>query len=252
MFKALVFAGTTEGRQLAEFCAESHIDVDFSVASERGGEIISAVSDKFGIFIGKKNSAEIKELISRENYGIVFDATHPYAVEVSKNISKACSELNVELFRVMREKSTEKFGLYVKDHEELITLLNGSDKPILSTLGSKEAAIFRRVKNFRERVWLRILPDEKAIEYCLECGLRWEQIITGCGPFSVEENLRDLRASNAGFLITKDSGKIGGYPEKTASAKELGVTLVTIDRPDENGISLADAVRVIRERSGKT
>ena len=45
MFKLLIFGGTTEGRQLAEYCAENGINADVSVATEYGASLLPAGVD---------------------------------------------------------------------------------------------------------------------------------------------------------------------------------------------------------------
>ena len=46
-------------------------------------------------------------------------------------------------------------------------------------------------------------------------------------------NLATLRYANADFLVTKASGKNGGYDEKCEAALAAGVHLVVIGRPKE-------------------
>ncbi len=76
----------------------------------------------------------------------------------------------------------------------------------------------------------------------------------GCrGPFSVEENRRQLRAFGIGVLVTKDSGQAGGTAEKLQAAQAEGCRVVVVRRPAQENErffshidsllqSLADAV----------
>lgn len=247
MFKALIFGGTTEGRELAEFCVESGIFADISVTSELGARLIPG-NDRVKILVGALDSEQMKSLILRENYSVVVDATHPFAENATKNIRAACEALGAEYYRVIRENRNEDFGISVNNTEELITLLNRSTKRILSTLGSKEAEKFKRVSDYRNRVWLRVLPDEKIIEACERIGFERSHIISGRGPFSREENERHIRLCGAEILVTKDSGKTGGYPEKIAAAKQCAIELVTLTRPAENGYSVSEIKKILQKR----
>ena len=38
-------------------------------------------------------------------------------------------------------------------------------------------------------------------------------------------------------MVTKDSGKEGGFDDKMEAAKEAGATLIVIKRPDDKGVS---------------
>ena len=64
------------------------------------------------------------------------------------------------------------------------------------------------------------------------------------GPFSVELNYALLRTVQAGWLVTKEAGKRGGFAEKIEAARQCGVSVVVIRRPvHEEGISLEEAKR---------
>ena len=66
------------------------------------------------------------------------------------------------------------------------------------------------------------------------------------GPFSQEINTALIHQFDIKYLLTKSSGKIGGFPEKVNSAKETGITLVVIGRPtEENGVTLEKAKELL-------
>ena len=60
-----------------------------------------------------------------------------------------------------------------------------------------------------------------------------KQICAMQGPFSAEMNIAMLKQTDAAFLVTKDTGTTGGYPEKEQAAHQLGVRMVVISRPEE-------------------
>lgn len=245
MFKTLIFGGTTEGRELAEFCVARGISADVSVTTELGAELLPS---GVGALIGRLSASEMAELV--KNYSLVLDATHPYAEQASANISAACEKAGTELFRVLRGVSANDYGETVSGMAELIEKLNSEGGVILSTLGCKEAAALTEVSGYPERVWLRILPDEKNIAGCAALGFPREHIIAARGPFSAEENISDIERSGAEILITKNSGAAGGYFEKAEAARRLGIKFFTVERPRENGISLEKANELLAERSG--
>lgn len=246
MCKVLIFGGTTEGRELAEYCAARGISALSSVATEMGAELLPEGAD---VRVGRLDSDGMAALI-RSGFSFVADATHPYAVEASANIKAACETVGVRYFRVIREGGLSEYGEVVSDTEELVGRLNAVSGTVLSTLGSKEAAALTAVSGYAERVWLRILPDAENIERCVVLGFDREKIIAARGPFSVEKNIEDLRKSGAAVLVTKNSGAAGGYPEKAAAARECGVTLITVGRPRESGLSLDEMKAVIDKENG--
>ena len=47
--------------------------------------------------------------------------------------------------------------------------------------------------------------------------------------------------------MTKDSGRAGGFQEKVEAARENGTRVVVIRRPEEDGISLEEAMEVLKK-----
>ena len=78
-----------------------------------------------------------------------------------------------------------------------------------------------------------MLPAQSVVETCTELGFTGKHLICMQGPFDLEMNLATLRYANADFLVTKASGKNGGYDEKCEAALAAGVHLVVIGRPKE-------------------
>ena len=76
MKKILIFAGTTEGRQLSDWLCERQIPNTVCVATEYG-EIVLKDNPYRTIKTGRKNAKEMQKLIQQGGYEIVVDATHP-------------------------------------------------------------------------------------------------------------------------------------------------------------------------------
>ena len=84
----------------------------------------------------------------------------------------------------------------------------------------------------------------------IACLLYTSHLICMQGPFDLEMNLATLRYANADFLVTKASGKNGGYDEKCEAALAAGVHLVVIGRPKEQVepvMSLAQAEKYLSD-----
>ena len=71
----------------------------------------------------------------------------------------------------------------------------------------------------------------------------FKNILCGLGPFTVEENMRDFKGCT--WLVTKSSGKAGGFEEKIKAARELGMKTAVIKRPDDKGYSLEEVYKMI-------
>ena len=246
MCKLLIFGGTTEGRLLAEFCAEHNISADVSVTTDRAAELLPDC-ECIGILNGKLDRAEMRSLLAGKKYRMAIDATHPYAVEATRNITSACNAAGIPYYRLLREQSADISGTTFGCLEEIIKYLNSSDKIILSTLGSKELYALAGVRGYSGRVWARLLPAEGILEKCRLLGFDEKRIITASPPFSVEENIKHIKLSGAEILVTKESGAAGGYPEKAEAARECGAELVTLLRPKETGYTPEQIRKIVME-----
>ena len=242
MYKAIVFAGTTEGYALCEFLAENRVSVYACAATEYGGSLLQE-NEFLHVSAGRLKTEDMEELFRKENPEIVLDATHPYAAEVTKNIRTACESAGVLYQRILRpegEKNSE--AIYVESTEEAAAFLSGTEGNIFLTTGSKELAKFTGIPDYKERLFARVLSIPSVIRSCAELGIEGKHLIGMQGPFSAEINEAMLRQFQCSYLVTKDTGLAGGFPEKMEACQRCGVTPVIIGRPlKEEGLSLQDA-----------
>ena len=243
MSRLLLFGGTTEGRILAEFCAESCIPVTVSVATPEGAALLPEGTD---VLCGRLDAAQMRDVLAAGQYARVVDATHPYAAEVTQNLRTVCGELRIPYTRLLRESAGLR-GTVVQDPDELISCLNAQEGTILSTLGSKSLTALTHVRDFRGRVWVRVLPGADVLAHCAQMGYDPAHVIAEQTPYSVEQNLEHLRRSGASVLVTKESGSTGGYPEKCEAARIAGVSVITLCRPAEDGLDLAEVRELLKE-----
>ena len=243
MCRVLIFGGTTEGREIAEYCGEKGISAAVSVATEYGAELLPE-SSCIKKLVGRLDDNGIRELILRLKCRAVIDATHPYAEEVTKNIRTACGMLGMTCYRLIRTPEKLSGCIAAASMNELVEILNSSDKTVLSTLGSKELPRLAEVRGFDKRIWIRALPMEEVRKNCVELGFREDRLILEKGPFSVEQNIAHIRKSGAELLVTKESGAVGGFPEKLEAAKICGIEVVVLARPAEKGFT-ADKIKEI-------
>lgn len=243
MFEILIFGGTTEGRTLAEYCAANGIAADVSSATAYGAGLLP---EGVGVLTGRLTAGEIAALLLQKQYVCVVDATHPYAADVTKNIRIACENVQLPYYRVLRQPEPV-FGEAVSTLSEMTDLLNAADGSILSTLGSKSVPALTAVRGFRERIWLRLLPSETIQEDCAALGFDPEKLILARGPFDTAQNIAHIRRSGAVLLLTKESGAVGGYPEKAEAVRQTGIRMVTLRRPVETGYTCAEMTAILQQ-----
>lgn len=283
--KVVIFGGTTEGRQLAGYLIQLNkqpkmqdIQVHVCVASEYGAQVLPE-DDALKVHVGRLEQADMQEFLHEVQADICVDATHPYAVIVTQNIHQACKVLGVPYVRVRRDMQEEPVNadpdmqmsgthigdadgkrytdetsdsIYVGDIQAAVDYLKGVTGNILITTGSKELHLYTQIPDYGTRCTARVLPTRSVVEACTELGFTGKHLICMQGPFDLEMNLATLRYADADFMVTKASGKNGGYDEKCEAALAAGVQLVVIGRPKEQVepvMSLAQTEEYLREKA---
>ncbi len=246
MCDILIFGGTTEGRQLAEFCTEHRISAFVSVATDYGEQVLDP-SDTITVIKGRMSVQHMTEFIFTHHIRTVIDATHPYATEVTQNIRSACHISSAEYIRVCRDRCEPcSYATYFQNIPSLIDYLNTKDGNILLTTGSKEAEHFTAVTDYQNRCIIRILPCQEHKQHCQRLGYR--HIVARKPPFSVKDNTELIDKYDIRFLVTKESGKAGGFDSKLQSAEQRHIAVLVVSRPNDEGVSLAEVKTIL---SGK-
>lgn len=273
---AVIIGGTTEGRLVIEALNHRGLSLAVCVATELGRDVLRDVSgiERTQILVGRKDEKGFMELLTACEPGFVVDASHPFAVEVSKNIRRACEALGIPWVRYARgaglavqsgmvcgrsggdavrgepdgspapcvgeasgvwEPSKDNY-IYVKDACEAVAALQNMEGNILLTTGANTAGIYARgLKDFNDRAYIRVLDTPVSVKACLDAGISQDHIIAARPPFSMADNLALIEKYHIRVLVTKDSGHTGGVDEKLKSADAAGIPAVIIKRPAEIG-----------------
>ncbi|MEG0829127.1 MAG: precorrin-6A reductase [Anaerovoracaceae bacterium] len=238
MAKILIFAGTTEGRTLAEALKEHH-QLIVCTATDYGKQLLPN-GETIRVLAKRLTKEEMVTLITDEKIEAVVDGTHPYATIVSENIRYACVKTNCSYTRLLREEEAVEQNYHmVKDSQEAVEFLNNTQGNILLTTGSKDLHIFTRIDNYKERLYPRILPMVDMVEKAANLGIDPGHLICMQGPFTYELNKGMISQIEAKWVVTKESGEIGGFSDKVKAAKDRNAKLLVIGRPNkESGVSL--------------
>ena len=291
--KIAVFAGTTEGRILASRLAGIQAAVDVFVATEYGKEEIPK-AENLQVHDGRVDEIQMEKLFQEKKYDLILDATHPFAVVVTKNIREAAEKTGTPLLRILRDKNSERTNIRIAETgprtleddnqknrntesdmeipgetagEEMASISDSSDcrivtvenikaavdflktteGPVFVTTGSKELSAFLALPDWETRVYARVLSMPEVVKTCADMGFYGSHLIAMQGPFAEDLNVAMMKAVHAKWMVTKESGKAGGFEEKVSAAKKAGVGLVVIGRPVEEGISLEEGIAYLEE-----
>ena len=246
--KVCLFAGTTEGRRLAEFLKNA-VELTVCVATEYGEIMLDGI-DGINVHTGRLDENEMESFFSSGEFSLVIDATHPYAQLVSENIAAAAQKSHISVMRILRE-TDRKVGnaVYVGSIEEARDYLAAHEGNILITTGAKELSSY--VGLDMSRVWARVLPVASSLEACEKAGIPVSHIIAVQGPFSEESNVSQLHSAQAKYIVTKESGKSGGFKEKINAAIKTGAIPVIVGKPFQgSGLMLDEALEELGKRYG--
>ncbi|MBE6998051.1 MAG: precorrin-6A reductase, partial [Ruminococcaceae bacterium] len=240
MNDVILFAGTTEGRLLAEACKGAPLTLHVCVATDYGETLIEP-AENIRVLAGRRDGAAMEALIAETGAGLVIDATHPYAAVVTETVKAACEKTGTEYVRLLRamEHSGTDACVFVPDTAAAAAYLNSVEGNVLLTVGSKELAGYTAVRDYAARLFARVLPLPSSVQQATDCGFKGKNLIAMQGPFTEEMNVAMLNMLDARYLVTKDTGSAGGFPEKLAAARRCGVQCVVVARPtEESGLDL--------------
>ena len=240
----LIFGGTVEGRELAEWLSTlGTCEVVACTATEYGGELIDGL-DHVTALVGPLDAAGKERLVESHDFACIVDATHPYATHVTASISELATAHGIPLLRLVRDQGERDACTCVKDVQTAAQYVAGREGNILLTTGSKDLATFvDAVPDFEKRLFARMLPVVDSVAHARELGIPASNIIAMQGPFTHDFNVALMRQLNIAVMVTKASGKAGGFQEKLDAAKACGVELVVIDRPLEEAGMTFDEVK---------
>ncbi len=248
--RILVFAGTTEGRQLVERYADAPgVELAVSCATEYGASLLPEAGNVAAL-CSRLNAADMTRLmrgfapdIADGSFDLVVDCTHPYAVEATANIKAAAEAAGVAYVRVEREDVRSDSQTTVPSAQAAADMVNRMEGNVLLTTGTKDLGVYaQRIEGFSERVWARVLPVAESVSAAREAGLPVCRTIAVQGPFSQQLNEAFLREYDIAIVVTKAAGASGGFQEKIDAAKRCGAVCVVVSRPpDGGGIALLDA-----------
>lgn len=230
----LVLGGTLDSRELTDILLKRGKAICYSsltnIATDQMLEnpLLTKIS-------GQLDGGTLRETITIYNINLCIDATHPYAREISENAIWACDAMNVDYIRLERPSHIDDgkdiigYNTYEEARDYLTGALGKSDRNILLTTGSRQLEAFEGLP--KDRTYIRVLPTVGVLKKCENLGYKPRHILALQGPFSVEMNVATMIEYNIGFVVTKDSGDVGGIPEKVAAARQVGAKTLFIRRP---------------------
>ncbi len=258
MKKLLILAGTTEGRLLSDKLEKAGARHMVSVASEYG-ETMMEEAEYRTVRTGKMDEGAMADFLRQEGFSegdYLVDATHPYAKEVTENAKNVALKKGLKYIRVARESvcipDSDRTFVF-ESAEECAKALKDVKEPILLTTGSNKLETYAEILSPEtlKETYVRVIPSLESIEKCKCAGFEESHIIALQGPFSVELNKALIKQYGIKHLVTKESGKAGGFAEKIEAAESCGISTYVIARPsEEEGMGISEVERLLIAEMG--
>ncbi len=189
------------------------------------------VSSSVRVWLGKLDRDRVGSFLQQEAIAAIVDASHPYAVEISRLSVETARKYNLPYLRYERPAVELPPGVVRRSSVE--DLLGGSDldgERVLLTIGYRFLAQFRSYHD-RAVLFARILPSIVALNAAIEAGFGNDRIIALRPPVSAALETALWQQWQISTVVTKASGRAGGEDVKYTVAQKLGVKLVVLDRP---------------------
>ncbi len=228
-----LFTGTRDGNALAAECVASGLPCVISVASEYGATQARKHAPGAHVVAGHLGETARRALLQKSKARAVVDATHPFATRISEQLMRLCSELNIPYLRYERPSNPLPEGVHtVADMDTAASEAARLGTRIFLATGVKDLPLFLQSENAPQKKWFaRVAPNPESIEKAIAAGISTTHLCAMQGPFSQRSNEALWQDWAIDCVVTKDSGDVGGLPEKIAAARALGIPVVVVQRP---------------------
>jgi len=228
-----VFSGTGDGNALAAELSRLGYRLIVSTASDYGAELASVALPGVEVRSGRQGVAARRSQLQQSGAVAIIDATHPFATEISSQLTQLSVELNVPYIRYERPAvALPSFAQQAPDMPAAAQMAIELGRRIFVATGIKDLDAFVTQSEAEHREWfLRITPDSGSLELALKAGIPRSHICAMQGPFSTDFNLALWSAWRVDCVVTKDSGEAGGFHSKAEAADKLGIPLIVVRRP---------------------
>ena len=162
---------------------------------------------------------------------------------VTQNIKAAMNDLSIPYLRLKkrgREGGRIEGVRYFEDHEACAEALCQTAGNILSTTGSRGLSRCCAHEKLKERLYVRVLPGHREHSALYGAGSRRKSRFWRCRDhFTEQMNEAMLRQYDIQCLVTKQSGRTGGFLEKLKAAERINIPVYVVGTmAEEEGIPL--------------
>ena len=231
--KVWLIGGTSESTTIAQTFAANQIPFVITVTTITAQFLYSDAE----VVIGRMDKARMESFCCEHKIITVIDASHPYAVEVSRQAIAITAQLGIPYLRYERASCS---AATAAPADSLIIELDSFDRlvsgdylrhqRVLLTVGCQPLPRFQSWHS-KSTLFARILPQVASLETALAAGFTSDRLIALRPPINAAIETALWRQWQISLVVTKASGKAGGEDVKRQVAVNLGIPLIIVARP---------------------
>jgi len=222
----LILGGTTEGRMAVKVADEAGRRFWYSTRGD-----LQQVESHNGVHVtGAMGADAMTAFCSEHQVRLIVDAAHPFASRLHATVSEVSSALNIPVVRYERTypEHTDDI-IWCTGYADAINRLqdNGVDN-LLALTGVQTIPALKPYWESHNCIF-RVLDRHESVDQAVKAGFNPDNLVYyGVG----ESDLELMERLKPGAVITKESGLSGGFPDKAAAAKALGIPLYAVMKPE--------------------
>ena len=198
---------------------------------------------------GAMDGEAMRQFIREHAIRLVVDAAHPFAATLHQTISEVAADMRIPVIRYDRIYPPRDPDItWIDDYRQVPTDIHS----LLATTGVQSISKLKWLEAEGVKVIYRILNRESSIRLAHEQGATDEQLCfyhTGDNPIGDSPHVIRYAShtgdspqsspQGADAFLLKESGLSGGFVEKVAEAREKGMRIIALKRPE---LSFANTV----------
>ncbi|SCB58990.1 precorrin-6A/cobalt-precorrin-6A reductase [Rhizobium aethiopicum] len=233
--RILILGGTGEARLLAEaLAARCDCDVLLSLAGRTEKPAVQPVPVRIGGFGG---AAALAGFLKAGGYGLLIDATHPFAERISANAAIAAETASIAAIALRRPEWHRQPGDRWQDVQNIpaaIAALGPSPRHVFLATGRQGAHHAEAAPQHRYLIRSVDPVDPPLavvdVDYVLDRG-----------PFTLKGECTLLKQHHIDVIIAKNSGGAATYA-KIEAARLLGIEVMMIGRAPTPAFTVVETV----------
>ena len=226
----LVFGGTTEGRIAIKKLEEAGNPYYYSTRGDEQ-EVVLHHGTRL---IGAMDVEQLKAFCQEHAIKLLIDAGHPFAEVLHQTVAEVATQLSIPAIRFERIFPPRDPGIiWCDDYTDAIQQVQQHNvKRLLALTGVQTIAKLKPLVDKGIDCYFRILNRESSLKIAHENGISDDHILF----YDTEHNNHLLDVAPFDAMITKESGVSGGFQEKVNEAKEQGMQIFAICRPETSPV----------------